>query len=120
MNQTSSLSIVNRSILRDSQPFKNETPEVFKFLTNMKTYTDASTMNESFTTAPNMSKTTTAKYSTLDVSRKSFVPEVKKKEFVNPYFFVSVSYHNPHIGKTTKDWRRKIHKIKLFHRVQDR
>jgi len=93
MNQSSSLCIVNRSILRDSEPFKNETPAVFKFLTNSKTYTDASTMNASFTTADNMSKASSQKYSTLNVDRSQFVPEIKKKEFLNPYFFVS--YSNP-------------------------
>lgn len=89
MNQASSLSIVNRSILRDSEPFKNETPDVFKFLTNARTYTDASTMNASFSTTPVASKASTQKFSTLNVTRNAFVPEVKKKEFLNPYFFVS-------------------------------
>ena len=90
MNQSSSLCILNRSILRDKQPFKNETPEVFKFLTNTKTYTEASTMNASFETDDKVSCASSQKFSTLNVTRTQFVPEVKKKEFLNPYFFVSV------------------------------
>lgn len=93
MNQASSLSIVNRSILRESEPFKNETPEVFKFLTKAQTYTDASTLNESISTASRMSKTT-YKTSSNELPRNVFLPQVKKKEFLDPYLFVSLFYPN--------------------------
>lgn len=89
MNQSASISIVNRSILRENEPFKNETPQVFKFLTNTKTYTDASTMNASVV-SDNMSVASSHRFSTLNVTKNQFVPEVKKKEFLNPYFFVSL------------------------------
>lgn len=109
MNQASSISIVNRSILRESEPFKNETPAAFKFLTQAKTYTDASTMNASFSTA-GMTKTST-KFSTLNVSRNVFVPEVKKKEFLNPYFFVSPIFNR--VDETTEvGWRPSL-RVKL-------
>jgi len=78
MNQAANLSIVNRSILRENEPFKNETPEVFKYLTNTNTYTEASTMNESFESADNLSRVSSQKYSTLNATRNQFVPEVKK------------------------------------------
>lgn len=87
MNQSASISIVNRSILRENEPFKNETPDVFKFLTNSKTYTDASTMNASMVT-DDVSVVSVQKFSTLNVTKNNFVPEVKKKEFLSPYFFV--------------------------------
>lgn len=112
MNQSCSISIVNRSILRDHIPFKDETPEVFKMLTNTKTYTDASTMNESFQSVGHMSRTTTNKYSTLNMTRNQFVPEVKKKEFLNPYFFVSFLYFT-NLAETTKVRRWKSANLKL-------
>ena len=91
MNQASSISIVNQSILRDHEPFKNETPDVFKFLTQTKTYTDASTMNESMISADVVSnvESVSSKMSTFEQVKQTFVPEVKKKEFLNPYLFVS-------------------------------
>lgn len=94
MNQSSNISIVNRSILRENEPFKNETPEVFKMLHHNYTNTnsEASTMNESFMTGAELSRASSQKYSTFNVTKNKFVPEVKKKEFLNPYFFVS--YHH--------------------------
>jgi len=90
MNQSSHLSVVNRSILREKEPFKNETPDVFKVLHHNynNTNTEASTMNESFMTAGELSRTSSLKYSTFDVTKNKFIPEVKKKEFLNPYFFL--------------------------------
>lgn len=46
-------------------------------------------MNESFSTAADMSRVSSQKFSTLNVKRDHFVPKVKKKEFLNTYFFVS-------------------------------
>ena len=87
MKQLQSLSIVNMKISREDEPFKNETPAVFKLLTNVKTYTEGTSMNASFSTSANLTKNSW-KYITLNIPLSAIIPDVKKKDFNNPYLFV--------------------------------
>lgn len=50
------LSIVKMKISRDYEPFKDETPAVFKLLTNVKTYTEGTSLDDSFSTSANLTK----------------------------------------------------------------
>jgi hypothetical protein len=63
-------------------------------------------MNASVVSEDDVSVASSQKFSTLNASRNQFVPEVKKKQFLNPYFFVSLVFTN-FVAETTKDeWKQ--------------